>query len=205
MLILVEGSRHVGKTHLMDAFFAQNTDPRVQYYKFQFSKYLSDLGLEDQETGPGIHYFSIANVLTIFELNNTIFKDKILVFDRSIFSAYVWSMYRRRMHEGRLMDEFEAVLSNSELFHDVSVLHITRSADLNDSDRDKSHDYFDNFENPEIESRYFSKVYYQMTRHMADTTRNNSLEYFNNNFDEESIARFNKTMNNIVNSIPVLG
>lgn len=205
MLLLVEGSRHVGKTHLMEAFFAQNTDPRVQYYKFQFSNYLSKLGLQDQETGPGIHYFSIANVLTIFELNNTIFKDKVLVFDRSIFSAYVWSMYRRRMHEGRLMDEFECILDDPNLFHDVSVLHITRSANLSDSDRDKSHDYFDNFENPEIESSYFRKVYYRMNKYMNDDTYNNSLQYFNNNFDEASVNLFNATMNNIVNRVPVLG
>ncbi len=205
MILMIEGARHVGKTHLMEAFFAQNTDPRVQYYKFQFSKYLSYLGLEDQETGPGIHYFSIANVLTIFELNNTVFKDKVLVFDRSIFSAYVWSMYRRRMHEGRLMEEFEAILSNYDLFHDVSVLHITRSATLHNSDRDKSHDYFDNFENPEIESSYFRKVYNRMEKYMISDTRNTSLTHLNNNFDQESVNRFNATINNIVNRVPVLG
>lgn len=205
MILMIEGPRHVGKTHLMEAFFAQNTDPRVQYYKFQFSKYLSQLGLEDQETGPGIHYFSIANVLTIFELNNTIYKDKVLVFDRSIFSAYVWSMYRRRMHEGRLMDEFEAILDCPELFHDVSVLHISRSANLPNSDRDKSHDYFDNFENPEIEASYFRKVYLRMEKYMNDEEHNNSLHYFNNNFDEASVIGFNETMNNIVNRVPVLG
>ena len=68
MIILIEGHRHSGKTFLMERFFEENKDPKIHYYKFQFAKYIESLGLRDQEDGPGVHYFSIANVLTILEL-----------------------------------------------------------------------------------------------------------------------------------------
>jgi len=204
MILMIEGARHVGKTHLMEAFFAQNTDPRVQYYKFQFSKYLSALGLEDQETGPGIHYFSIANVMTIFELNDTVFKDKLLVFDRSIFSAYVWSIYRRRMHEDRLLEEFEKIL-DSDLYHDVSVVDIRLGDKAVLTGRDKSHDYFDNFENPKAESKIFDKVYRKFHTQMHDAKRGNNMLRIKNNFDATSIDNFIISMNSIANSFHTIG
>ena len=101
MILVIEGHRHSGKTFLIEKFFEQNTNPKVHYYKFQFAKYIDQLEMRDQDAGPGVHYFSIANVLTILELNQTILKDQILVFDRCIFSAYVWSIYRERMDQFR--------------------------------------------------------------------------------------------------------
>jgi hypothetical protein len=96
MIIFCEGPRHSGKTHLIDEFFKQNSNPNVIYYKFKFAKYIDDFGMRDQESGAGVHYFSIGNILTILELNKTLLKDKIVVFDRCIYSAYVWSIYRNR-------------------------------------------------------------------------------------------------------------
>ena len=204
MLILIEGSRNTGKTYLMDAFFKQNTNPRVMYYKFQLSKYVTDLGLIDQETGPGVHYFSIANVMTIFELNSTVFKDKILLFDRSIFSAYVWSIYRRRMHTDRLLEEFGKIL-DSDLYHDVSVIDIRRGKSVVLTGRDKSHDYFDNFEDTKAESKIFDKVYRKFHTQMHNPLKGNHMLRLKNNFDEESTENFVLSMNTIVNSVPILG
>ena len=112
MIILIEGHRHSGKTFLMEKFFEENKDPKIHYYKFQFAKYIESLGLRDQEDGPGVHYFSIANVLTILELNQSILKDQVIVFDRCIFSAYVWSIYRERMDNERLTNEFRKILNS---------------------------------------------------------------------------------------------
>jgi thymidylate kinase len=188
MIVFIEGPRHVGKTHLMESFFKRNENPDVMYYKFAFAKYIDELGMRDQETGPGVHYFSIANVMTILELNKTILKDKVLVFDRSIFSAYVWSIYRERMDKERLLNEFEKLLG-SDLYQDCVLLYLTRSGDVNLEKREKS-DYFGNFENYSAEESIFKEVLTRMNQYYSDSTRDNQYFEFINDFDEASTNRF---------------
>ena len=188
MIVFIEGPRHVGKTHLMESFFKRNENPDVMYYKFAFAKYIDELGMRDQETGPGVHYFSIANVMTILELNKTILKDKVLVFDRSIFSAYVWSIYRERMDKERLLNEFEKLLG-SDLYQDCVLLYLTRSGEINLEKREKS-DYFGNFENYSAEESIFKEVLTRMNQYYSDPTRDNQYCEFINNFDEASTNRF---------------
>ena len=156
MIILIEGHRHSGKTFLMEKFFEENKDPKIHYYKFQFAKYIESLGLRDQEDGPGVHYFSIANVLTILELNQSILKDQVIVFDRCIFSAYVWSIYRERMDKDRLANEFRKIL-NSELWQNCKILYVSRPTEITTEVREK--DYFENFENLESEKNLFDKLF----------------------------------------------
>ena len=55
MIIFCEGPRHSGKTHLIDAFLAQNKNPDIIYYKFKFAKYIEDFDISGHETGPGVH------------------------------------------------------------------------------------------------------------------------------------------------------
>ena len=151
-LIIIEGHRHSGKTHLIEKFLEQNTNPNVHYYKFQFAKYIDELGMRDQDSGPGVHYFSIANVMTILELNQSLLKDQILVFDRCIFSAYVWSIYRERMGQFRLVEEFKKILT-SDLFNNVKLLYVDRDEDIKIIKREK--DYFGNFESADHEKELF--------------------------------------------------
>jgi thymidylate kinase len=188
MIVFIEGPRHVGKTHLMESFFERNENPSIMYYKFAFAKYIDELGMRDQETGPGVHYFSIANVMTILELNKTILKDKVLVFDRSIFSAYVWSIYRERMDKERLLNEFEKLLG-SDLYQDCVLLYLTRSGEVNLEKREKS-DYFGNFENYSAEESIFKEVLTRMNQYYSDSTRDNQYFEFINDFDEASTNRF---------------
>lgn len=193
---MIEGHRHSGKTYLIEKFFEQNTNPKVHYYKFQFAKHIDDLGMRDQESGPGVHYFSIANVLTIFELNNTLLKDKILVFDRCIFSAYVWSIYRERMGPFRLLEEFRKILT-SDLFNDVKLLYIERDETIEITKREK--DYFGNFENADHEKELFERIFSEFTTQITDTTRNNEFSRMTNHFDSDSSIQFNRMLNDLIN------
>jgi thymidylate kinase len=196
MIVMIEGHRHSGKTYLIEKFFEQNTNPKVHYYKFQFAKHIDDLGMRDQESGPGVHYFSIANVLTIFELNNTLLKDKILVFDRCIFSAYVWSIYRERMGPFRLLEEFRKILT-SDLFNDVKLLYIERDETIEITKREK--DYFGNFENADHEKELFERIFSEFTTQITDTTRNNEFSRMTNHFDSDSSIQFNRMLNDLIN------
>jgi len=196
MIIMIEGHRHSGKTYLIEKFFEQNKNPSVHYYKFQFAKYIDELGMRDQETGPGVHYFSIANVLTILELNNTLLKDKILVFDRCIFSAYVWSIYRERMGQFRLVEEFKKILT-SDLFNDVKLLYVERDEDIKITKREK--DYFGNFESADHEKELFKRIFSEFNHQITDIERNNEFGRMINEFDDASSIQFNRMLNDLIN------
>jgi thymidylate kinase len=196
MIIMTEGARHSGKTFLIEKFFEQNTNPDVHYYKFQFAKYIDDLKMRDQETGPGVHYFSIANVLTILELNKTLLKDKILVFDRCIFSAYVWSIYRERMGQFRLLEEFRKIL-NTDLFQDVKLLYVERDESVKIIKREK--DYFGNFENADREKEIFERIFSEFNNQITDLSRNNEFNRVTNHFDDDSSTQFNRMLDDLIN------
>jgi thymidylate kinase len=197
MIIAIEGHRHSGKTHLINQFFEKNTDPRIIYYKFQFAKYIDDFGLRDQETGPGVHYFSIANVLTILELNKTILKDKILVFDRCIFSAYAWSIYRQRMDKTRLIDEFRLIL-DSDLFENFKILYVNRGEGISTEKREK--DYFGNFEDSNAEKEIFEEIFDTFSNQIKDFDRGNEFKRFTNWFTLSSVDDFNSTLTSLLNT-----
>lgn len=199
-LIIIEGHRSSGKTHLIEKFFEQNTNPNVHYYKFQFAKYIDELGMRDQDSGPGVHYFSIANVMTILELNQSLLKDQILVFDRCIFSAYVWSIYRERMDQFRLLGEFKKILT-SDLYQNSKVVYVDREENIKIAKRGK--DYFDNFENAEAEKELFERIFSEFRDEINDSTRNNDFMRITNHFNEDSIDQFNQMLNNLINSTPL--
>jgi thymidylate kinase len=197
MILIIEGARHSGKSFLIDQFLKQCTDPQVHYYKFQFAKYIEDLGIRDQETGPGVHYFSISNVMTIFELNQTLLKDHVLVFDRAIFSAYVWSIYRKRMEEERLLTEFERLLLN-EIYNNVTVVYVDRPTGIETVKRDK--DYFGNFEDSAAEREVFEKVFSRFSHLIDDQAKSNRFTRITNHFDETSCHAFNSLLTRLINS-----
>jgi len=197
MIIMIEGHRHSGKTYLIEKFFEQNTNPKVHYYKFQFAKHIDDLGMRDQESGPGVHYFSIANVLTILELNETLLKDHILVFDRCIFSAYVWSIYRERMGTFRLLEEFRKIL-NSKLYQNVKLLYVERGDDIKITKREK--DYFGNFEDVDHEKELFERIFSEFSSQIADSARMNEFSRMINEFDDSSSVQFNQMLNDLINT-----
>ena len=122
MIISIEGPRNTGKSHLLNSFLEKNENPNVIYYKFLFAKYIDQFNMRDQESGPGMHYFSLGNILSIFELNQTLFKDKIILFDRCIHSAYVWAIYRERLGREKLLAEYSKIL-NSELYTNCSTFY----------------------------------------------------------------------------------
>jgi thymidylate kinase len=197
MIVVIEGHRHSGKTFLIEKFLEQNTNPKVHYYKFQFAKYVEALNMKDQETGPGVHYFSIANVLTILELNQTLLKDHILVFDRCIFSAYVWSIYRERMNSLRLLTEFKKILM-SDLYQNSKVLYVEREEGISVTRREK--DYFGNFENTDSEKELFERIFSEFKPQITDESKNNGFDRMVNRFNEESIAEFNQRLNSLINN-----
>ncbi len=196
MIIMIEGPRGVGKSTLVDNYFKQNTRDDVIYYKFAFSDYIKNLGFEDQEKGPGVHYFSISNIITILEISNTILKDKHVIFDRSIFSAYVWSIFRDRMPKNRLMVEFYNIL-RSPIYRDCKLVSVENAKGKIPSLRDKS-DIFNKYESFEEESKIYSEVFSAYNEEINNQFKGNAGYKFINNKDDNSIQQFNNLINDIV-------
>ena len=114
MIVIIEGPRGAGKSHLVNRFFSQNLKDDYVYYKWDFAEWVKELEID--ESKQGCHYFSVGNIITILELADNMFKDKILVLDRSLISAYVWAMYRNRMERKTLEEEFSKIMSKISLF-----------------------------------------------------------------------------------------
>jgi thymidylate kinase len=198
MIIFIEGPRNSGKTTLIEEFFKQNKDPDIIYYKFYFAKYLDQFNINENGSKLGIHYFSISNILTILELNRTLLKDKILVFDRSIFSAYVWSIMMERLDEHILLSEFEKIL-DSELYSNCTLIFLEKSKNIKNSIRNK--DCFDTFENYDAELSVFNNVITMFDKYIYNSEKNNNFNSFINNFDKKSINDFIELLSNLTSYV----
>jgi thymidylate kinase len=195
MIVMIEGPRNVGKTTLMSSFLEKNKDSNVIYYKFLFAKYIDQFNMRDQESGPGMHYFSLGNILSIFELNQTLFKDKIILFDRCIHSAYVWAIYRERLGREKLLAEYSKIL-NSELYTDCSTFYINRRESIKIKTRGK--DLFDNFESHDKELALFEELLDLNMKPASDANRGNHFVKFINDFNDESIRDFNYVLGDLI-------
>ena len=196
MIIMIEGPRGVGKSTLVYNYFNKNKKENVVYYKFLFSDYIKDLEFEDQEQGPGVHYFSISNIITILDISNTLLKDKHVIFDRSIFSAYVWSIFRNRMPKDRLINEFSNLL-NSEIYRDCNVISIKNQDCHIPAERNKS-DIFNKYESFNEESKIYSEVFDIFNKEVNNNNKGNFGYTFINNKDKDSFNRFNNLLDEIV-------
>lgn len=194
MIILIEGPRGAGKSHLVDEFFRQNNNKRFLYYKFEFSNWIKRLKIENLEPKPEIHYFSISNILTIFDLAESHFKDRTMVMDRSILSAYVWSIYRDRVDSFKLLRELNIIMEH-EVFKESRIVFVTKSEETNIIKRENK-DIFDKFEDYEQELNIYRNVI-GMTGIKYESQGGNLIS-FKNKFNEESQLDFNNLLNNLV-------
>ncbi len=190
MIILIEGPRGSGKSHLTDNFFKKIKEDRFIYYKFAFSNWLEKLKIDNLESKPEVHYFSISNILTIFDVHNKFFKDKTIIMDRSILSAYVWSIYRNRVPNQILIQELKSFL-NSTLYKGCKIIYVTKKDESININRN-SKDMFDKYENYIEEKNVYDNLI-----DLLDLNKSVDFFSFNNCFDKSSEKDFNKIILNI--------
>ena len=195
-IILIEGPRGSGKSHLVDNFMLQNEDPNVLYYKFAFSDWIQKLKIKDLERGPGVHYFSISNIITILDVAQKLLVGKTIVLDRSIFSAYVWSIYRDRLDTDRLIREFSRFLGDLS-YCNCKVVYVHKEDPEVSIDRDKE-DIFDEFEDYEKEKLLYDNIFHLFNMEISDSNRGNEYIEFKNTFDSNSEVEFNKLLRNLI-------
>ena len=193
---MIEGPRGSGKTTLTQEFFKLNQNPKTKHYKFSLSDYVKKFEIGSKEEEKSLHYFSISNILTILEISGTFLKDLNVVFDRSIFSAYVWSIYQDRLPKKRLMSEFDKILS-SEIYRDCKLIYVTKSDPDFKISRDKA-DVFSQFEDYGAEKRVYDEVLGHFKSLTYNPNSGNEYYEFQNDFNQESIISFNKLLTGIL-------
>ena len=193
MILFIEGPRHSGKTYLIERFLEQNTDPRVEYYKFYFANHLKTLDLEWQEDQPGLHYFSLGNIMTIMEMNQRPqYQDKIWIFDRAIISAYTWAVLRKRLSLERARVEIRLLLE-SELYSNCQTVFIMPTGQTGDNNRTKDH--WDGQVKTDQEVDMMKEFINDSRYNLANPIRDNSLYFAKNTFDQASISQFIESCN----------
>lgn len=193
MILFIEGPRHSGKTYLIERFLEQNTDPRVEYYKFYFANHLKTLELQWQEDQPGLHYFSLGNIMTIMEMNlRPEYKDKIWIFDRAIISAYTWAILRNRLDIPRAKAEYLRLL-DSELFTNCKTLVIFTQEQTDDHSRSKDH--WDGLVKTNDELDRMMNFIDIGAGQLANPSRDNGIYFSKNDFDQASVNNFIQSCN----------
>jgi len=193
MILFVEGPRHCGKTYLIQKFLETCTDPRVEYYKFYFANHLKTLDLEWQEDQPGLHYFSLGNILTILEMNSRPeYRDRIWVFDRAIISAYTWALLRKRLTRQRAVAEYKRLL-DSDLYRNCKTVFVFTDQQTADAERTKDH--WDGAASTEEETNLMMDFIQEGIFDLASSYKQNSIEFAKNNFDQASVNNFIQSCN----------
>lgn len=88
-LIIIEGNRNAGKTHLISN---QNVYP---VFKFDFNKYFLGLNLEKESIST--HQFGIGKEIMLHDLYNTGIISEDVVIDRGIITNMVWGVLKGRI------------------------------------------------------------------------------------------------------------
>jgi len=194
MIIIIEGAQGSGKSHLINKLkrLLEHRNPDLNkdiiFYKYNHVKYMNELNFNEIEPGASFHYFTISNTLTILELHKTVLKDKILVFDRGIFSAYAWSIMRNRIPKNILNEELTNLLK-LDLY---SNCHIIRIKSKNIMKRDHS-DLFDKYTDSTCENIEFDNILNNNINLISNGSKNNSFVEFENQLDIFSEIVFYKT------------
>jgi len=163
MIIIIEGAQGSGKTHLINSLkrnlkFADEYPPHqfknVIFYKYKHVEYMDKLEFNDIEGDESFHYFTISNTLTILGLRDLVMSDKVFVFDRGIFSAYVWSILRKRVDADRLKKELTNLL-NLDSYNNCHIIRIKSNTGMK---RDHT-DIFDKHANVGLENNIFDQLF----------------------------------------------
>jgi thymidylate kinase len=199
MIVIIEGAQGSGKTHLIKSLqerLVANGREDIIFYKYQHVDHLKKLDINNIEPTEAFHYFTISNTLTMLELQETVMKDKILVYDRGIFSAYVWSILRNRLGEEnniKLYNELEKFLKLG-IYRNC---HIIRIKPIFQMKRDHS-DIFDEFKDPGKENSIFDSIFKKNIKLIDNLGRNNSYTEVNNHLDKLSEAMLYRVFNEII-------
>lgn len=188
MIIILEGPRNSGKSFLLNEFFKQNTDPNIEYYKWFLGDWIKTLGLQNREQRGDVHYLSVGNILTIFDLMKDR-NDKIIVFDRALITAYVWANLRGRISKPQCDDELERILK-SDSYQNIRTIYINPNPSLIETKDTREKDFWDNLHTAKEEYTAYDDILLEQRHHLNDKKKKNYFYEFYNEYNTQSIESF---------------
>ena len=178
MLVIFEGARNSGKTHLAQIAAEHNNIP---LYKFEFVKWFNSLDLKDDSRES--HLFALGKELQLLQAN----RDGILspiILDRGFLTVLVWGVLSKRIDFEEAIQELDQIVSQG-LLENCKVYYI-HGDNPNKSDRNK--DNWDFRDNTSDEKYLYQKFITHLLENYPNFD-NFSIHSFENKFDETSIIR----------------
>lgn len=176
MLVIFEGARNSGKTHLAQKASEFN---KVPLYKFEFVKWFNELNLSDDSRES--HLFALGKELQLLQAN----RDGILnpiILDRGFLTVLVWGVLSKRIPFEEALDELNKIV-HSGLLENCKVYYI-HGENPNKSERNK--DNWDFRDNTSDEKFLYEKLILHILN-VYPSFENFSIHSFENKFDETSI------------------
>jgi hypothetical protein len=186
-LILIEGARKAGKTHLLDLL--GKVSPQYKSFKFDFTGSYIGLGLpaNARET----HMFGVSKEIMLHQLN----RDKVIgnppiIVDRGILTCAVWGVLEKRIS----LKEAETQLTwmaETGLFNNMVIIDILGTFPV-----ERKKDIWDHMdERVKEESELFSHFFSFLT------SLGVSIISFNNTFDIAGEENFYNLIEKIFNDL----
>ena len=171
-LLIIEGQRRGGKSYLISK---QNVLPT---FKFPFNENFAQWDFDKH--GTNIHWFGLGKEIMLHELDLSQHLPKIIV-DRGILTNSVWGVFQHRITEEQAKEDLikfhkRKLFSKSEIILIKGIHKETRKKDIWDIDDDRVE-----------EEIYLFNLFSSLLQDLGV-----KVNTFHNNFDEESIKRFNE-------------
>lgn len=188
MIIFIEGTRHSGKTYLLNQLIERHgADLNLFYYKFYLANEYSAIVKDWDKSDKGIHYFSMGNIMTILDLHKQ-FPEKIFIFDRAHITAATWATLWNRITFDEAQSEL-AGLINRPGYQDCKTIMID-APDQFKQDQSRQKDLWDGLISPSEEKRIMHNLIQSAPWTFKEGRLGNSFNTFTNNFDSESVDEF---------------
>jgi len=188
MIIFIEGTRHSGKTYLLNQLIEKHgADLNLFYYKFYLADEYSAIVKDWEKSALGIHYFSMGNIMTILDLHKH-FPEKIFIFDRAHITAAAWATLWNRIDYDRAKTELCGLISRPG-YENCKTVFIDALDDLK-QDHARKKDLWDGLVLSKDEQRIMQRLIEDTPFRFRDERLGNSFDHFTNNFDQESVDGF---------------
>ena len=181
-LILLEGPRNSGKTHLSDKI----TQPK---FKFDFTGVYGGLNLPTN--GKTTHSLGLGKEIMLHQLYSKGFLGNNLIVDRGVLTNEVWGIYQERVSYTHVFSEIDFMIS-SGLFDDVDIILIKSDVPMKFR---KNKDHWDHLENNEERLKELS-IFEKVSDYMSDAGIR--VHQFSNHFDSQSEENFLKLIDKLI-------
>ena len=196
MIIFIEGTRHSGKTYLLNQLIERHgAELNLFYYKFYLANEYSAIVKDWDKSDKGIHYFSMGNIMTILDLHKQ-FPEKIFVFDRAHITAATWATLWNRITFDEAREEL-AGLINRPGYQDCKTIMID-APDQFKQDQARQKDLWDGLISPSEEKGIMDSLIQFAPWPFKEGRLGNSFSNFTNNFNPESVDEFCELIQKLV-------